>query len=128
MICRDGCLRDLSSVHGTYRSVDETEDAIQMVGKFLAVKKPNSVKWLLDRPISNSGRLAHKITDIAMKNKWPWSAELVNCPDYVLHSAKETVITSDSAVLDKAAKWVNLGACLVKSYIPDAWMIDLRQA
>ncbi|MFA6293681.1 MAG: DUF434 domain-containing protein [Victivallales bacterium] len=125
LICRDGCLRDLSSVHGTYRSVDETEDAINMIGRFLAVKKTGSVRWLLDRPISNSGRLAHKIMDIAMQNNWPWTAELVNCPDYVLRSSGETVVTSDSAVLDKAAKWVNLGMHLVKTYIPDAWLIDL---
>src|SRR5947207_3163101 len=28
MLCRDGCIRDLSSVHGSYRSVQETETAI----------------------------------------------------------------------------------------------------
>lgn len=127
LICRDGCLRDLSSVHGTYRSVDETEEAIHMAGRFLAVKKPASVRWLLDRPISNSGRLAHKIADIAMKNNWPWTTELVNSPDYILRSAGEIVVTSDSAVLDKAAKWVNLGAYLVKTYIPGAWMVDLSR-
>ncbi len=128
LICRDGCLRDLSSVHGTYRSVDETEDAIHMVGRFLAVKKPISVRWLLDRPISNSGRLAHKITDMAVKNKWPWTAELVNSPDYILRSSGEIVVTSDSAVLDKAEKWVNLGAYLVRTYVPEAWVVDLHQS
>ncbi|HEX9919706.1 MAG TPA: DUF434 domain-containing protein, partial [Pyrinomonadaceae bacterium] len=29
MLCRDGCVRDLSSVHGTYRAVSETERALQ---------------------------------------------------------------------------------------------------
>jgi len=81
----------------------------------------------LDRPVSNSGRLAHKITDIAMKNNWQWTAELVNSPDYVLRSAGEIVITSDSAVLDRATKWVNLGACIVKTCIPDAWFVDLSK-
>src|SRR6266702_7422173 len=31
--CRDGCIRDLSSVHGSYRSVNETADAIIMIGE-----------------------------------------------------------------------------------------------
>ena len=36
LLCRDGCLRDLSSVHGSYRSVQETERAINLIGTTLA--------------------------------------------------------------------------------------------
>src|ERR1700752_2008189 len=60
---RDGCLRDLSSVHGSYRSVDETVQALQLIGEAINELKPKSVRWLLDRPVSNSGRLAKLIRD-----------------------------------------------------------------
>src|SRR5947199_6159596 len=58
---RDGCIRDLSSVHGSYRSVNETDQAINLIGAALEGLRPQSVAWLLDRPISNSGRLAKRI-------------------------------------------------------------------
>ncbi len=125
LLCRDGCLRDLSSVHGSYRSVEETEEAIMLAGRFLTAKKPASVKWLLDSPISNSGKLAHRITDIAIQNNWPWSVELVNSPDYLLSKSEDIVVTSDSAVLDNTRRWLNLADILVKTYIPGSWVIDL---
>src|ERR1051325_917083 len=77
----DDCIRDLSSVHGSYRSVEETDRAIMMIGEALAKLAPSSVHWLLDRPISNSGRLAAKLTDLASCNSWPWEVEVVFNPD-----------------------------------------------
>src|SRR5437870_5249228 len=59
--CRDGCIRDLSSVYGSYRSVNETADAIKMIGEALADAGAKSGAWILDQPISNSGRLAQRI-------------------------------------------------------------------
>jgi len=32
---RDGCFRDLASIHGTYRKVTETIPAVQLIGNFL---------------------------------------------------------------------------------------------
>src|SRR6266849_2050494 len=48
MLCRDGCIRDLSSVHGSYRAVSETDTAIQLIGEALEVLQPKSVDWVLD--------------------------------------------------------------------------------
>ena len=33
---RDGCLRDLAGIHGTYRRVEETLPAVEQIGRFLA--------------------------------------------------------------------------------------------
>src|SRR5438876_10830755 len=63
--CRDGCLRDLSSVHGSYRSVNETEHAIVMIGETLDQAAVESAAWILDKPISNSGRLAQRVRELA---------------------------------------------------------------
>lgn len=126
--CRDGCIRDLSSVHGSYRSVLETERAINLIGEALAQLKPASVCWFLDRPISNSGRLAQRIKDLASSKGWEWRVEVVFNPDAALKSSDEgIVVTSDSLILDEAGKWVNLNSYLVRKFIPHSWVIDLKE-
>ena len=123
---RDGCLRDLSSVHGSYRAVLETESAIRLVGDALAALGVKSVRWLLDSPISNSGRLAQRIRETAASRGWPWSVEVVFNPDSAIVAADaEVAVTSDSLILDGAQRWTNLAAQLVRLYLPQAWLVDL---
>ena len=124
----DGCIRDLSSVHGSYRSVEETDRAIAMIGDTLQKLTPASVLWLLDRPVSNSGRLAAKIAGLAAHNNWPWTVEVVFNPDSALIASPAVAITSDSSILDQAERWADLKSHLLAHEIPDAWTIDLRLA
>ncbi|HEX8137991.1 MAG TPA: DUF434 domain-containing protein [Pyrinomonadaceae bacterium] len=127
ILCRDDCLRDLSGVHGSYRSVEETERAVQMTGEALAHLGPASVRWLLDKPISNSGRLAQKVRDLAQEHAWPWTVEVVFNPDAEISASAETVaVTSDSSILDRAARWLNFNGYLIDKYLPQAWVVDLR--
>jgi hypothetical protein len=126
LLCRDGCVRDLSSVHGSYRAVTETERALLLLGEELASLRPASVRWLLDKPISNSGRLAERIRSLAEARGWPWSVELVFNPDREITDSAHVAVTSDSNVLDGAARWLNVGRTLVEARVGAAWMIDLR--
>ena len=112
--CRDGCYRDLASLHGTYRKVEETIPAIELIGQTLNELQVKEVKWLLDAPISNSGRLKKLVLDTAEQKKWHWEAELVVNPDKDLAVSPEIVISSDSWVIDQASQWFNLMAYLVK--------------
>lgn len=127
LACRDGCVRDLSSVHGSYRSVSETERAIDLIGGALAALEPASVKWLLDRPVSNSGRLALKIGEHAAARGLAWEVELVFNPDAEIARSVGVAVTSDSNILDATSKWTNLSAHLVDKNIPDAWLVDLSE-
>lgn len=122
----DECIRDLSSVHGSYRSVQETDRAISMIGEALQSCEPASVLWLLDRPVSNSGRLAARIADFAVRNKWPWEVQVVFNPDAAIAASPAVAITSDSGVLDRVERWADLKWYLVAREVPDAWVIDLR--
>lgn len=122
---RDLCVRDLSSVHGSYRSVEETEQAIRLLGEVFARLKPESVRWLLDSPVSNSGRLAQRIREEAERARWPWTVEAVLNPDRLIQTSASVVVTSDSAILDRATLWVNLNHHLITRYLADAWLIDL---
>lgn len=126
LLCRDGCIRDLSSVHGSYRSVVETEKAICLIGDVLENLKIKSAKWLLDKPVSNSGRLAGRINDIANQHQWPWSVEVLFNPDLAISSSDDVVVTSDSTILDRAAKWTNFNDYLINKHLSHSWLIDLR--
>ena len=123
---KDQCIRDLASVHGSYRSVQETRQAISLIGAELQQLGPRAVTWLLDRPISNSGRLARKIEEIATENGWPWNVRVVFNPDAEIMSSSQIAITSDSSILDRVERWTNLKAYLLAQRLPEAWLLDLR--
>jgi hypothetical protein len=122
----DDCIRDLSSVHGSYRSVEETDRAITLIGNILEALAPASVHWLLDQPVSNSGRLAAKIADLASRANWPWTVEVVFNPDTAIASSSSVAITSDASILDRVERWTDLKTYLLARNLPHAWMLDLR--
>jgi hypothetical protein len=128
LLCRDGCIRDLSSVHGSYRSVQETNEAIELIGATFEILKPASVKWLLDQPVSNSGRLAGQIKELARERTWTWTVEVVFNPDAEIKASNQIAVTSDSIILDGVRRWVNFNRHLVETYLPEAWVIDLRSS
>lgn len=122
---RDGCFRDLASVHGTYRRVEETRPALEQVGLFLAGKGVGPCTWLLDRPVSNSGRIRALIAELAQAHGWDWRAEVVLDPDVVLIGAAEAVATADSGILDRCAGWVNLARAVIETQVPSAFVVDI---
>lgn len=124
-ICRDSCLRDLASVHGSYRSVEETDEAIELIGAMLAQLSPAHVRWLLDSPIANSGRLASRLRSRAATDGWPWQVETVASPDAEIIAADAIAVSADSNILDATRRWINLGRRVVEQRLPDAWIIDL---
>jgi hypothetical protein len=125
LLGRDNCVRDLSSVHGSYRSVKETTEAIELAGRVLQVFGPASVIWLLDRPVSNSGRLAAKIAALAAEHGWPWKIEVVFNPDALMIASTTVAITSDGSILDHVAAWTNFKRFLVEHHLQDSWLLDL---
>jgi hypothetical protein len=124
--CRDGCLRDMSSVHGSYRTVGETEQAIQLLSETLLAAQPAAVTWLFDQPVSNSGRLAQRLREMALAQHWPWQVEVVLNPDKELCASDKLALTSDSHILDHVRGWLNLTRVVIEERLPHAWVVDLR--
>lgn len=122
---RDGCYRDMASMHGTYRSVAETIPAIQIVGEAIASWHVARCHWLLDQPVSNSGRLKATIRTIAEEHNWNYAVELCPAPDRVLCSCEHIVASADSQIIDRADRWFNLARAIIDSCVPGAWIIDL---
>lgn len=117
---RDGCYRDLASVHGTYRKVEETRPAVELIGNCLQELGIISAEWYFDSPVSNSGRLKNYILEIAHSNNWNWKIELVTNPDKLLIKAKEVIITSDGEILNQAEQWFHLSKYIIEKHIPEA--------
>lgn len=118
--CRDGCLRDISSVHGSYKHIQQTGEAIKLIGDVLQALEVADVKWFLDQPISNSGRLRVFLEEISTQNNFPWEVELCFDPDKVLAVSPHIVVSADGWVIDQSERWFNMGAHLVEHYLPDA--------
>jgi hypothetical protein len=101
--CRDGCVRDIASVHGTWRKVAETIPALENIGEALHAMRIGRIRWLLDSPVSNSARLAAVMRGIAQQHGWSWEVSLDPSPDAVLIASLDVIATADSAVLDRTA-------------------------
>ena len=112
--CMDGTLRDLAALHGTYRLIEETDGAVKLMLDALETAKVQTVRILLDEPVSNSGRLKAKIADIAESYPFELDIRIQKAVDRELYN-RERVVTSDSIILDHCVSWVNLTAqCLTK--------------
>ncbi|MDY3558375.1 DUF434 domain-containing protein [Gemmata sp. JC673] len=118
---RDGSFRDLASVHGTYRKVEETQPALDLAARLLAAWGAGPCTWLLDAPVSNSGRLA----EMVRATRPDWAAEVVPNPDAVLVQPGDLVATADSVILDNCGEWVGLARAVVEAGVPGAFVIDL---
>ncbi len=121
---RDGCYRDMASMHGSYRKVEETIPALHILGELLAEWNVSGCRWLLDRPVSNSGRLKTMLEEIAEQRGWSWQTFLVPDPDRDLMATKHIVASSDSQILDNAGQWFNLARIAIESRVPEAWLVD----
>jgi hypothetical protein len=123
--CRDRTYRDMASMHGSYRKVAETRPALERIGHTLAELSAGECRWLLDQPVSNSGRLKTIIEQLAAERGWPWEVELVPDPDPILSEADQIVATADSVILDRCARWINLARRVIEREVPDAWVVRL---
>lgn len=124
-IGRDGCLRDLASIHGTFRRVQETVPALDLIAQWSREQATGPWHWYLDQPVSNSGRLRSLMADFAKDAGCNWEIELVFSPDAVLKKSTAVVVTADSQILDQASRWANVARDIVESKVSDAWIIDL---
>ena len=125
LACRDGTCRDIASMHGTYRKVEETVQALELLGEKAVALEAGEWVWYFDRPVSNSGRLRHLMEEMAAQHNWRWRVELVDDPDRILGVSGEIVATADSVVLDRCAQWFNLAREVVDTGVPQAGIVPM---
>jgi len=118
----DGTIRDLAGLRGTYRLIDKTYKAIEILGRFFKDLKIKEVIFYFDSPVSNSGRLKQTILEYFKTWDIKIQIEFVNNADPILES-KERVITSDSIILDKCISWFNVTGYIIENYIQECCSI-----
>lgn len=125
LLARDGVLRDMAAMSRHFRRIHATRPAVDLLAEFFREHDCARVNWLLDRPVSNSGRLKGLIESQVGGTRPEWQVELTDQTDLKLSTSSHIVASADSAVLDRCDRWVNLARRLVESRIPDAWIVDL---
>jgi hypothetical protein len=84
------------------------------------------VHWYLDRPVSNSGRLAQWLREAGEAADQDWKVELVNDPDSVLAEGERPVISSDGWVISRAPRWLDFATRVFETRALEPWIVDLR--
>jgi hypothetical protein len=125
LVARDGTYRDMASMHGSYRKVEETVPALELIGQTLSNCGIDRATWFLDQPVSNSGRLKTVMAEVAEKHGWNWDIQIVPNPDAVLSSSSEIVASADSAILDACQSWVNLARLVIERHLPWRVVVNL---
>jgi hypothetical protein len=114
----DGAIRDLAALRGSYKIIPETEVALLLLLDTLEELTVKSVHILLDKPVSNSGRLKTLIATLGEGRPYKLDIQIIKAVDKELWT-KENVITSDSIILDHCKSWINLSQiCLAKGSGP----------
>ena len=121
----DSTIRDLAGLWGSYRIVDKTVRAVELLlGRMEALGVANAL-FYLDQQVSNSGRLRALLLDKAEERSIQVQVELHPSVDGVL-SHLENVVTTDAIILDKCGSWYNLNRGLIEETIPEAWILRLE--
>lgn len=120
----DGTIRDMAGLRGTYRIVDKTEKALELLLNALEEKRPDRAVIYLDSPVSNSGRLKGFILEKAEAYDVNIEVEVIPDVDRVL-SGMEYVVTADGIILDHCKSWYNLNSEIIRASIENPWIYAL---
>lgn len=121
--CMDGTIRDLCGLRGTYRLIDKTDTAINLIGKELSNLKISKAIFYLDSPVSNTGKLSQRIYELLSNFPFEVETQLVPNADVILEN-KENVITSDAIILNKCISWINLAYKILDDFLKDTSIIN----
>lgn len=123
----DGAIRDLAGLRGTYRIVDKTILAADLLLDRLEALSVKRARFYLDRQVSNSGRLRALLLEKAAERSIEAEAVLHPSVDSEL-SRMENVVTADAIILDRCGSWYNLNGPLIRERVKAAWIVRLWQA
>jgi hypothetical protein len=104
----DGFIRDISGLSGSFQKTEMTVQALELLLNVLKRAKPHQTLFLFDSPISRSGELALEVRGRMQKGNLPGDAMAVRVPEKILIGFPGRVATSDTAIIDRSHKVVDL--------------------
>ncbi len=111
----DGAIRDLAGQSANFRLTEASRLAVDLIFRFLRQFRPAGALFFFDAPISQSGILAQFYRREMEALGLPGTSRAVPVPEREFLYEEAIVASSDSAVLEKASRWVDL-AGLVLSF------------
>jgi hypothetical protein len=123
--CMDGTLRDLAGLRGTYKLIDKTDTAIDLIGKRLDKMKIRKAIFYLDSPVSNTGRLKSRLLELLYKYNFDIEVILIPNADVILNKL-DHVVTSDGIILNTCERWIHLASEIVEEELPSTSYIDFE--
>lgn len=99
----DGIVRDTGELRGRFGNKKIFERTLELVGEFMMAHQANEFHFFLDEPVSNSGRLASRLTSFMAVHNLRGTARTVRSPDHELITIeKGLVCSSDSVIMMRA--------------------------
>jgi hypothetical protein len=117
VLADDGFVRDISGFSGSFKKTETTENAIQFITDAIKQIKPRQTLFLLDAPISKSGKLAEEIRNRLRQANLPGDAMAVKVPEKILIGFTGVIATSDTAIIDQSKKVLDLAAYILTKKI-----------
>jgi hypothetical protein len=113
----DGFIRDISGLSGSFKKSEITETAIRLILSVLKKWKPRKTVFLLDAPISMSGKLAEEIRDRLKQANLPGDAKAVKVPEKILVGFPGVIATSDTAIINQSKKALDLAGYILRKHL-----------
>jgi hypothetical protein len=127
ILADDGFIRDISGLSGSFKKTEVTEKAIRLIVTFLKKWKPRHTLFLFDAPISKSGILAQELRNLLKKENLPGDALAMKVPENTLIGFQGVIATSDTAIIDRSEKVIDLAGSVIKTTIGLQYLIRWKR-
>jgi hypothetical protein len=117
ILADDGFIRDISGLSGSFKKTEVTEKALQWIVTFLKKCRPCHTLFLFDAPISKSGILAQELRALLKNENLPGDALAMKVPEKTLIGFPGVIATSDTAIIDRSRRVVDLAGDIIKMRI-----------
>jgi len=127
ILADDGFVRDISGLSGSFKKTAVTEKALQVIVTFLKKWNLRNTLFLFDAPISKSGILAQGLRALLKKEGLPGDALAVKVPEKTLIGFQGVVATSDTAIIDRSERVIDLAGDIIRTKIGSMSLLKLRR-
>jgi len=108
ILCDDGVVRDFSEMHSKYRITELTEEAVASIAHLLESARVGLAVVLFEEQVSRSGELAALTRRLMSEIGVKCSARTARAVDSELVRSGKIVATSDSAILLRCRRFIDL--------------------
>ena len=127
VLADDGFVRDISGASGNFKRTSVTDVALQIILDVLKKTNPRHILFLLDAPISHSGKLAEEIRRQLERWNLPGDALAIKVPEELLIGFPGIISTSDTAIIDRSIRVADLAGFIIRRNVKPASMLRWKK-